>query len=61
MNIKVKELVLINNNPIILWKIDGCLFEEVNYIPEYLLEKNVFDWRVDLWNGIVIITTEYHE
>ncbi len=59
MNVKVKEFISTNNNPIIQWKIDGYTYESKAYIHESLFEAYVCDWSVDSWNGIIEITTEY--
>lgn len=60
MNAKVREFIFTNKNNGVKWKIDGEMFVNKNFIPEYLFEKYVFDWTVNLWEGIIEITTEYH-
>lgn len=60
MNTKVREFILTNKNNGVKWKIDGEKFTSYFSIPEYLLEKYVFDWSVNQWEGIIEITTEYH-
>lgn len=61
MNAKVREFILTNQNRGVKWKIDGTIFEDgYMFIPEYLLEKYVFDWTVNQWEGIIEITTECH-
>lgn len=61
MNAKVREFMLTNKNNGVKWKIDGTMFEDgYMFIPEYLLEKYVFDWVVNQWEGIIEITTECH-
>ncbi len=60
MNVTVREFILTNNNPFIYWKIDGDFWGSKENIPEYLLDRYVFDWVVDLWNASIKITTEYH-
>lgn len=57
-NIKVKDFILSNTNPIIQWKIDGSIFNDKNFVPEHLLEKCVSDWKVNLWEGIIEIKSE---
>lgn len=57
---KVKELILTNNDPLVNWKIDGDFYRNKKYIPEYLLDRYVFDWEVDFWDARIKITTEYH-
>lgn len=61
MNTTVKEFVLSNKNNGVKWKIDGVLFSDKEYIPPYMMEKCVFDWLVNQWEGIIEITTEYHK
>lgn len=57
---KVKELILTNNNPYTSWKIDGEFYRNIKYIPKYLLDKYVFDWEADFYDARIEITTEYH-
>lgn len=59
MNIKVKDFISTNNNPLIQWKIDGYIYQSREYIHENLFEAYVCDWSVDLWDGIIEISTEY--
>lgn len=59
MNAKVKEFILTNKNTGVKWNIDGQMFTSNDSIPNYLLEKYVFDWTVNQWEGIILITTEY--
>ena len=58
MNTKVKEFILTNKNTGVKWRIDGMLFDEIKFVPKYVLEKYVFNWTVNQWEGIVEITTE---
>ena len=60
MNAKVREFILTNKNTGVKWNIDGEMFTDSNFIPKYLLEKYVFDWTVNQWEGIILITTEYN-
>jgi hypothetical protein len=60
VNVKVKEFILTNNDPLVSWRIDGDFYRSRKYIPEYLLDKYVFDWGVDFWDARIEITTEYH-
>ena len=57
MNVKVKEFILTNKNKYVLWDIDGQIFTN-DSIPSNLLEKHVFDWMVNQWEGIIKITTK---
>ena len=57
MNVKVKEFILTNKNKYVLWNIDGQIFTN-DSIPSNLLEKHVFDWMVNQWEGIIKITTK---
>lgn len=59
MNAKVREFIMTNKNTGVKWKIDGEMFTANKFVPEYLLEKYVFDWTVNQWEGIIEITTEY--
>ena len=61
MDTTVKEFILTNKNRNVKWKIDCMLFESIYDIPDNLLEKHVFDWTVNKWEGIIEIKTEYHE
>lgn len=61
MNITVRELVSINNNPLVSWRINGEFYNTRKNIPEYLLDKYVFYWTVDFWDARIEITTEYHK
>lgn len=60
MSITVKELVFTNNNQLVSWKINGDFYRSRKDIPEYLLNKYVFDWEADFWDARLKITTEYH-
>ena len=60
MNATVREFVLTNNNPLVSWKIDGVFYRSRKDIPEYLLDRYVFDWEADFWDARIEITTEYH-
>ena len=61
MNATVKQFILTNKNNGVKWKIDGMLFDNKDFIPTDLLEKYVFDWIVNQWEGVIEIVTEYHE
>lgn len=61
MNAKVKEFIFTNKNKGVKWNIDGEMFTDSNFIPKHLLEKYIFNWAVNQWEGIILITTEYHE
>ena len=60
MRITVREFILTNQDPLVSWKINGDFYRSKKYIPEYLLDKYVFDWKVDFWDARIEITTEYH-
>lgn len=60
MNATVREFILTNSNPPVSWKIDGDFYRRIKDIPEYLLDRYVFDWEVDFWDARIEITTEYH-
>lgn len=61
MNEKVRGFILTNKNSGVKWKIDGCVFDNIEYIPNDVLEKYVFSWTVNQWEGIIEISTEYHQ
>lgn len=61
MTEKVKGFILANQNPKVKWKIDGCFFYNLNSIPDELLDKYVFSWQVNSWDGFVEISTGYHQ
>lgn len=61
MNATVKEFILTNKNTNVKWKIDGMTFLQNESIPNDLLKKYVFDWTVNQMEGIIEITTEFHQ
>ena len=61
MKFTVRELVSINNNPLVNWKINGDFYNTKKNIPEYLLDQYVLDWEADFWDAKIEITTEYHK
>lgn len=61
MKEKVRKFILTNKNSGVKWKIDGCLFDDIRYIPNDLLEKYVFSWTVNQCEGIIEILTKYHQ
>ena len=61
MNATVKEFIITNKNSGVKWKIDRMLFDSKNFVPTDILDKYVFDWTVNQWEGIIEITTKYHE
>lgn len=61
MNEKVRGFILTNKNAGVKWKIDGYLFNSLEDVPNYLLEKYVFSWTVNQVEGIIEISTEYHQ
>ena len=61
MNEKVRGFISANRNSGVRWKIDRCLFNDLEYIPNDMLEKYVFSWLVNQTEGIIEISTEYHQ
>lgn len=61
MNEKVRGFILTNKNTGVKWKIDGYSFNSLEDVPNDLLEKYVFSWTVNQWEGIIEISTEYHQ
>ena len=61
MNEKVREFISTNRNSGVRWKIDGHLFNNLEYIPNDMLEKYVYSWMVNQVEGIIEISTEYHQ
>lgn len=57
MNTNIQDLILSNKNNNMKWKINGALYDNENLIPTSLLEKNVYNWAVNQWEGIIEITT----
>lgn len=61
MDITVNIFINTNNQKSDLkWIIDGNVFTHHYYIPQYLLEKFVCSWSVDLTEGIIEIETSYN-
>lgn len=58
MSMKVKELISTNRNPCVSWKIGGEIYTNSFFIPERTLERNVVNWIINLWDGIIEIVTD---
>ena len=56
MDVTVKELVYANNNPLIVWEIDGHIFNGKERIPERLLETKVCGWLANWYDGIIEVS-----
>lgn len=60
MNEKVRGFIFTNKNSEVKWKIDECMFNDSDCIPNDLLDKYVFSWLVNQLEGIIEISTEYN-
>lgn len=64
MNVKIREFISCCINRSAKWRIDGELFNHHNFIPNEILEKSVFEWKIYHWEGVstilIEINTEYH-
>ena len=54
---KVKDFVLTNKNNGVKWNIDGESFGEATNIPPYIMEKYLYEWTVNQWEGIILLQT----
>lgn len=53
---KVGELILNNKNTGVRWLIDKIEYDILS-IPEDTMQKTVFSWIVNQWEGIIEIKT----
>ena len=60
MNENVRRFISTNKNSGVRWKIDGCLFNDLECIPNEVMEKCVHSWMVNQAEGIIEISTGYH-
>ena len=51
----VEELIFNNRNTGVRWEINGEIFTR-SHIPEDLLDKDILEWVVNQWEGIIKIT-----
>ena len=57
---KLQHFILSNKNTNIKWKIDGVLYTNISDIPIKILEKHVYEWLINQWEGYIqIITLKY--
>lgn len=52
---KVKDFISTNKNSNVKWKINEEIFANYDSIPKYLLEKDILNWTVNQWEGIIEI------
>lgn len=54
---KVKEFILSNKNTNVKWNVDGEMFTDIEQIPKYIMEKYLYEWTVNQWEGIILLMT----
>lgn len=54
---KIKDFVLSNKNTDVKWNIDGENFTKAEFIPPYIMDKYLYEWTVNQWEGIILIQT----
>lgn len=54
---RVKDFILSNKNQSVKWNIDGEVYDDTNNIPKYIMEKFLYEWTVNQWEGIILLMT----
>jgi len=55
--IQVKTFLKLCKNTGVKWSIDGVEYKDRDSIPEEILQKQLYEWIVFQWDGIISILT----